>query len=128
MTDRLRRLWHFIIIPVMPALLLAGCAAKGVLDVTFTAPATNTDGSPVKDVVSYRVYYSSTMNAPCKSGGAHVAIATAAKGPLPPDQQFVVRLTGLTMGELYFVAVSAVNSRGAESDCTSPASARARQP
>jgi hypothetical protein len=57
-----------------------------------------------------------------------VAVATAPKEPLPPDQRLVVRLTGLTIGKLYFVAVSAVNSRGNESDCTSTASAPARQP
>lgn len=128
-THRLGRLWcHFIITPVTTALILAGCAASGVLDVSWTAPTTNTDGSPAKDVVSYRVYYTSTTDAPCKAGSAMVAVATIPKVPLPPDQRLVVRLTGLTIGKLYFVAVSAVNSRGNESDCTSTASAPARQP
>jgi hypothetical protein len=127
-THRLGRLWrHVIVTPVTTALILAGCAASGVLDVSWTAPSTNTDGSPAKDVVSYRVYYSPT-DAPCKRGSAGVAVAAAPKGPLPPDQQFVLRLTGLTIGKLYFVAVSAVSSRGNESDCTSTASSRARQP
>jgi Fibronectin type III domain len=128
-THRLGRLWrHSIITPVTTALILAGCAASGVLDVSWTAPTTNTDGRPVTDVVSYRVYYSSTTDAPCKSGGATVAVAAAPKVPLPPDQRLVVRLTGLTMGKLYFVSVSAVTSRGNESECTSTVSARARQP
>jgi hypothetical protein len=128
-THRLGRLWcHVIITPVTTALILVGCAASGVLDVSWTAPTTNTDGSPAKDVVSYRVYYSDTTDAPCKSGSAWVATAAAPKVPLPPDQQLVLRLTGLTIGKLYFVAVSAVSSRGNESDCTSTASSRARQP
>ena len=126
MTDRLGRLrCRFIISPVMTALILAGCAASGVLDVSWVAPTTNTDGSPLTDVVSYRVYYS-TMDPPCPTGSA--IGAAAPKVPLPPDQQLVVRLTGLTVGKLYFVAVTAVNSRGSASNCTSTVSGRARQP
>jgi len=126
MTDRLSRLrCRFIITPVTTALILAGCAASGVLDVSWVAPTTNTDGSPLTDVVSYRVYYSTT-DPPCATGSA--VVAAAPKVPLPPDQRLVVRLTGLNVGKLYFVAVTAVNSRGRESNCTSTASARARQP
>jgi len=126
MTDRLGRLrCRFIISPVTTALILAGCAASGVLDVSWVAPTTNTDGSPLTDVVSYRVYYSTT-DPPCPTGSA--IGAAAPKVPLPPDQRLVVRLTGLTVGKLYFVAVTAVNSRGNESSCTNTLSARARQP
>jgi len=110
---------------VTTALILAGCAASGVLDVSWVAPTTNTDGSPLTDVVSYRVYYS-TMDPPCPTGSA--IGAAAPKVPLPPDQRLVVRLTGLTVGKLYFVAVTAVNSRGSASSCTSTVSGRARQP
>ena len=87
--------------------------------------ATNADGSPLTDVVSYRVYYSTT-DPPCPGGRAMVAAAP--KVPLPPDQRLEVRLTGLTVGKLYFVAVTAVNSRGIASTCSSTVSARARQP
>ena len=126
MTERLSRLrFRFIITPVTTALILAGCAASGVLDVSWVAPTTNADGSPLTDVVSYRVYYSTT-DPPCPTGSA--IVAAAPKVPLPPDQRLVVRLTGLTVGKLYFVAVTAMNSRGSESNCTSTASARARQP
>lgn len=107
------------------ALILGGCAARGVLDVSFLPPTTNTDGSPLTDVASYRIYYSTT-NPPCP-GGQMVA-AAAPKKQLPPDQPLGVRLTGLTLGTLYFVAVTAVNSRGLESSCTKTANARARRP
>jgi Fibronectin type III domain len=127
MTDRLSRLrCREIITPVTTALIFAGCAASGVLDVSWVAPTTNVDGSPLTDVVSYRVYYSSTTDPPCPTGSA--IGAAAPKVPLPPDQRLVVRLTGLTVGKLYFVAVTAVNSRGSESSCTSTVSGRARQP
>jgi hypothetical protein len=126
MTDRLSRLrCRDIITPVMTALILAGCAASGVLDVSWVAPTTNADGSPLTDVVSYRVYYS-TADSPCP--GERAIVSAAPRVPLPPDQPLTVRLTGLTLGKLYFVAVTAVNSGGSESSCTSTVSGRARQP
>jgi len=126
MTDRLsRRRCRFITTPVTTALIFAGCTASGVLDASWVAPTTNTDGSPLTDVVTYRVYYSTT-DPPCPGGRAMVAAAP--KVPLPPDQRLEVRLTGLTVGKLYFVAVTAVNSRGIASTCSSTVSARARQP
>ena len=126
MTDRLRRLrCRFITTPVMSALFLTGCAASGVLDASWVAPITNADGSPLTDVVSYRVYYSTT-DPPCPTGSS--IVAAAPKEPLPSDQRLEVRLTGLTVGKLYYVAVTAVNSRGIASSCSSTASARARQP
>ena len=85
------------------ALILTGCATGGVLDASWVAPVTNTDGTPVTEVVSYRVYYSTT-DPPCPRGRA--IVAAAPKVPLPPDQRLEVRLTGLTLGKLYYVAVA----------------------
>src|SRR6266545_5969418 len=94
MTDRLsRRRCRFITTPVMTALILARCAASGVLDASWVAPITNADGSPLTDVVSYRVYYSTT-DPPCPTGRA--IVAAAPKVPLPPDHRLEVTLTGLT--------------------------------
>ncbi len=126
MTDRLGRLrCRFIITSVTTALILAGCAGRGVLDASWMAPLTNTDGSPLTDVASYRVYYSTT-DPPCPGGRAIVAAAPEAS--LPPDQRLGVRLTGLTLGKLYYVAVAAVNSRGIVSSCSDTVSAPARRP
>ena len=106
-------------------LLLAGCATGGVLEVSFVAPSTNTDGSPLTDLTTYRIYYG-TSDSPCR--GQRAIVATVPKVPLPADQRLTVKLTGLTVGQLYFVAVSAMNSRGIESECTKALSARARRP
>jgi hypothetical protein len=125
MTDRLGRFrCRGIISPVTTALMLAGCAASGVLDVSWVAPTRNTDGSPVTDVASYRVYYG-PVDAPCAKGKS---IRVAPSQAPAPGQPIVFRLTGLTMGELYYVAVAAVNSQGIESECSITESARARQP
>jgi hypothetical protein len=125
MTDHLSRLrCRDIITPVTTALILAGCAASGVLDALWMAPTTNVDGSPLTDVASYRVYYS-TADAPCTRGKS----IRVAPSPAPaPGQPIVFRLTGLTVGELYYVAVAAVSSGGIESECSITKSARARQP
>jgi hypothetical protein len=97
----------------------------GVLDASWTAPTTNTDGSSLTDVASYRVYYSTTAP-PCPSG--HVLTVASSSARPAPHQTVSVRLTGLTMGQLYYVAVTAVNSRGVQSGCSITASARARRP
>ena len=39
-------------------------ASAGVLDASWTAPTTNTDGSPLTDLASYRVYYGSSQPCP----------------------------------------------------------------
>jgi hypothetical protein len=125
MTDRLsRRRCRDIITPVTTALILAGCAASGVLGVSWVAPTTNVDGSPLTVVVSYRVHYSTT-DAPCTRGKS---IRVAPSQAPAPGQRIVFRLTGLTIGELYYVGVAAVNSHGIESECSITESARARQP
>jgi len=100
-------------------------AADGVLDVSWTAPTTNANGGPLTDLASYRVYYSTT-NPPCP-GGPFLTVASSTARPTP-DQKVSVRLTGLTMGQLYYVAIATVNSRGMLSGCTPAASARARRP
>jgi hypothetical protein len=102
-----------------------GGGADGVLDASWTAPTTNADGSPMTDLMSYRVYYSTT-NPPCP-GGPFLTVASSTARPAP-DQKVSVRLTGLTIGQLYYVAVTSVNSRGMLSGCTPAASARAHRP
>ena len=123
MVDRLAR-YRSILTSVTTALILAGCAASGVLDVSWVAPTTNVDGSPLTNVASYTVYYS-TADAPCATGKS---IRVATKQAPAPGQRIVFRLSGLTIGQLYYVAVVAVTSGGLESKCSITESARARQP
>ena len=105
------------------ALVVAGCASGGVLDVSWSAPKTNADGSPRTDATTYLVYYS-TKQHPCP-GSSFVRVGSPAPQP-GADQQVNVELTGLTPGELYYVAVVAVNSHGIWSGCSDTMSGRAR--
>jgi len=98
-------------------------ASAGVLDASWTAPTTNTDGSSLTDLASYRVYYG-TSSSPCP-GASFFQVASSTPSP-SPNQTITVRLTGLATGTLYYVSVTAVVTRGAESACTTSANAVAR--
>jgi hypothetical protein len=104
-------------------LLGAGPSTAGVLDATWTAPTTNTDGSPLTDLAFYLLYYGASTS-PCP-GSASVQVAAPTSTP-GSNQTMSYRLAGLTAGTLYNVAVTAVDSLGLQSACSSVASAVAR--
>lgn len=95
----------------------------GVLDASWAAPTVNTDGSPLTDLASYRVYYGQAT-APCP-GPVFFQVESPTPSPAP-NTTVSSRLTGLTTGDLYYVAVTAVTTSGDESDCSVSASAVAR--
>jgi Big-like domain-containing protein/purple acid phosphatase-like protein/ASPM-SPD-2-Hydin domain-containing protein len=104
---------------------LVGATASiaGVLDASWTAPTTNTDGSPLSDLALYRIYYA-TQSTPCPgSTGTQIASPTASPAT---NQTVALKLTGLTAGTSYSVAVTAVDAAGLESACSTVASAVAR--
>src|SRR5947208_7995460 len=104
-------------------LLIAIPTEAGILDASWTAPTTNADGSPLTDLASYRVYYG-TSGARCPGG---TFLQTASTTPNPgPGQIVSVRFTGLSPTLLYNVAVTAVDTSGTQSACSTPASAVAR--
>ncbi len=98
-------------------------AAAGMLDVLWIAPTTNTDGSPLMDLESYRVYYG-TSGTPCP-GSSFFQVLSSTSSP-PANYPVTFRLTGLSAGTSYTVAVTALNSSGAESACSDSASGVAR--
>jgi hypothetical protein len=106
------------------ALILAAEPARaGVLDASWTAPTTNTDGSPLTDLGSYKVYYGAATG-PCP-GAAFFPVNSPTTSPAP-GTTVSFRLTGLTSGSLYFVSVTAVDLSGSESACSLIASATAQ--
>lgn len=118
-----------VVTRVAPMLLLiamlgeAGPSFAGVLDATWTAPTTNTDGTLLADLGSYRVYVT-TAGGPCPTSSSFtVASPTPSPGP---GQTVSSRLTGLRAGTSYSVAVSAVDFGGRESACSGVASGVAR--
>src|SRR5262245_33286252 len=72
----------------------------GVLDASWTAPTTNTDGSALVDLALYRIYYS-TSASPCP-GATFFEVASPSTAP-SSNQRVMFRLTGLTTGSPYNV-------------------------
>src|SRR5437867_209854 len=112
-----------LVLLLIGVLLVAATGEAGVLDAAWTAPTTNTDGSPLTDLSGYLLYYG-TAASPCP-GSAFVQIASPTSAP-STNQTVSTRLTGLTAGTLYFVSVSAVDTSGTQSPCSATASAAAR--
>lgn len=100
---------------------LAPGASSGVLDVTWTAPTTDTDGSPLTFLNTYRVYYASGTSTPCP-GSAFFTVSGSTFG----GATATFTLTGLTQDTVYYVSVAAVGTNGNESNCSQVASAPAR--
>src|SRR5213593_1305500 len=101
------------------ALLVEAPGEAGVLDASWTAPTTNTDGSALTNLALYRVYYSES-DSPCPSS-TFFEVASSTSTP-PPDQTVDFQLTGLTTGSIYSVWVTAVDMDGNESACSDAAS------
>jgi len=101
-------------------LLVAASSHAGVLNVSWTAPTKNTEGSSLVDPALYRVYYS-TSASPCP-GSNFVQVAASTLIP-SPNQTVSLQLTGLATGSTYRVSVTAVDTDGKESACSAVASA-----
>ncbi len=119
--------WHRWLLALGIAFGISGFSANraepGVLDATWTAPTTNTDGTPLTDLAAYRVYFGPSAS-PCPSG-TFVQIASPTASP-SPNTTLSVRLANLTTGTRYTIAVAAVDSGGNQSACSVAASAIAQ--
>ncbi len=104
-------------------LLLAPAAQAGILDLSWDAPTTNVDGTPLTDLASYRVY-AGTSSAPCP-GPSHQVVPSPTSTPTSGDV-INYRLTGLITGTTYDVRVTAVDTNGNESVCSNRASGAAK--
>jgi len=120
---RSARWFRLIGLTLSGVLLVTASAHAGVLTVTWTAPITDADGSPLKDLALFRVYYS-IFNSPCP-GSIFIDVASQSSIPAA-NEKISFQLTGLTAGADYTVSITAVNSQGYESTCSNTANAVAR--
>ena len=100
-------------------------AGSVVLELSWTPPTTKGDGSPMTDVVGYRIYFG-TARGTCPGGRSF--FVDAERPAAPGDQPMRLALKGLKIGERYYAAVTAVSTTGGESACSAETSARVRQP
>lgn len=102
------------------ALMLIAPGGAGVLDASWTAPTTNADGSRLTNLATYRLYFGAAST-PCP-GPSFFELASQTASPLP-NETVTFRLRGLPTGRRHSVSVTAVNTGGNESVCSTAASA-----
>jgi hypothetical protein len=121
-----RPLWSRTYIGVFVIGMTLGAAVTSeaaVLDLSWTAPTTNADGSRLTDLAGYRVYIATSTPA-CPGSSFHAVPSSTSS---PSSGQTVSRtITGLNAGTTYWVRVTAVDSSGNQSACTTAASGVAR--
>jgi hypothetical protein len=93
----------------------ATAAEAASINVSWTAPTRNADGSALNDLAGYRLYMG-TSTPSCPSGSYHSVNAPAVS----------TRITGLNASTTYFVRITAVDRSGNESGCSATASGVAR--
>jgi Divergent InlB B-repeat domain len=89
------------------------------LSVSWGAPTTNADGTPLLDLAGYRVYLGTS--APTCPSSSYFSVASPTPAPSAGDA-LSSRIASLAADVMYFVAITAVDLGGLESQCTPPAS------
>ena len=113
-----------VLVALLSGFVLGGLAPADAasVNISWTAPTTNADGTPLQDLGGYRLYLD-TRTPACPSGSFHaVSSATTAPGA---GQQINNRLTGLVANTTYFARVTAIDRNGNESACSGTASGAA---
>jgi Abnormal spindle-like microcephaly-assoc'd, ASPM-SPD-2-Hydin len=119
----------------LPRLLIAVLLLTGViagatranaasLAVTWNAPTTNADGTPLTDLAGYHLYLGTTQ--PACPGASFLTVPSPTAQPAA-GQTVNHRVTGLNAGATYFVRVTAIDTSGNESAC-SPSASGVAQP
>ena len=109
-----------VTILVLVAVVAAGSSVEAAsVTVTWGAPTTNADGTPLADLAEYRIYLG-TVPPTCPGAAFHTVsspTATPASG-----ETASATVTALSAGTTYFARLTAVDFDGNESACSSSAS------
>lgn len=85
------------------------------LQVSWTAPTTNANGTPLQDLGGYRIYLGTAQ--PACPGASFHAVPSPTATPAP-GQQIAYRIAALSAGATYALRVTAVDQSGNESACS----------
>ena len=113
-------LWSLIVM-----LMLAGIVGSAIgvdaasLTLSWTAPTTNADGTPLTDLDGYRVYLGTSSPA-CPSA-SFFTMSSPTRTPTS-GQTVSTGITALAAGSTYFARVTAIDTAGNESACSGAAS------
>ncbi len=94
----------------------------GSLPLQWSAPTTNADGTALADLANYRIYLGTTT--PTCPGASFHPVSSSTSTPAS-GEIVASRIVGLSAGTMYFARVTAVDSSGNESGCSSSASGSA---
>jgi List-Bact-rpt repeat protein/centrosomal CEP192-like protein len=112
-----------IAVLILAAVVAAGASAEAAsLPLTWNAPTTNANGTPLTDLGGYRVYIGTTTPA-CPSSSFH-AVSSPTSSPTS-GQTVSTRISALTADTTYVVRLTAVDTSGNESACTGSVSGAA---
>ena len=98
---------------LISVLILGGCGSEvGTIRLAWDASTTNEDGSPLTDLKGYWIHYGTTPGAYAeRTYTGNVTTYT---------------LTGLTPGQIYYIAVTAVDTSDNESNLSNEVSGAAK--
>src|SRR5262245_37363565 len=96
-----------------------GSVDAASVTLSWTAPTTNADGTPLTDLGGYRIYLATTTPTCPSASFFTVPSSTTTPGS---GETVSTGVTALTTGTTYFVRVTAVDSSGNESACSNAAS------
>jgi hypothetical protein len=109
---------------VIPFISLVGGAPKGEagsLDLAWTGPTINADGTPLVDLAGYRIYLGAAGLPRCPDDESFGAVAVPPSAPTS-GETLAYQVPGLTPGTTYVALITAVDSSGNESGCAGPVS------
>lgn len=98
----------------MPVFAQAAQICTTTNSLTFTAPSTNTDLSPLTDLAGFKLYFSNTSG----TEGTGTVKDVAMDGATGPGTAGTIALNslGLVDGKIYFFKLSAYDTLGGESN------------
>jgi hypothetical protein len=114
--------FHRLALAVLITSTMLGCLSRAdaaSIDISWTAPTTNADGSSLRDLAGYRLYVDTSS--PACPGGDFLDVSSSTATPAS-GQRVSDRLTGLNANTTYFARVTAVDRDGKESACSPVAS------
>jgi hypothetical protein len=119
-SSRVRTTAICLVIPFIALVVGTLNVEAGSLDLAWTGPTINADGTPLVDLAGYRIYLGAAglPRCPDESFGA-VALPPSAP---TSGETLAYQVPGLTAGMTYVALITAVDSSGNESGCAGPVS------
>ena len=112
-----------LVIGLILAVIGSGTAEAASVGLSWTAPTTNADGTPLSDLAGYRVYLATSP--PDCPGPSFFSVPSSTTAP-SSGQTVSTRVTSLTVGTTYFASISALDTSGNESECSPTVSGAAQ--